>query len=171
MNLDTHEPESEDPTALIIEAPEKIKDTSTPKAGPPDLGEWQDFIGRVVLKTLTEGYITMMLRDIDLTEREIESVKLTKEDLNDMSAPIASVVNKSKRAKKHGRAIIAMADSYEAMVALVIWMRRVRRIARRHNPVLKEQTIQRDVINNGSAGQNGSEGPSNGYRIYNPGSG
>jgi hypothetical protein len=116
----------------ILEAPEKEKDTSEPKKGAPSVDEWQDFIGRIVLHTAMEAYVAWVLRDIELSAEELESISLTKQDYKEMSAPFASFTAKNDWAKKHGREIISAADSIEAAVALGIWMRRVHKIARKH---------------------------------------
>lgn len=121
------------PSKPLIEAPEKLR-KEAPKAGVPSLDEWQDFIGRFFLRTVTDGYLSLALRDIeeDLTPREREMIQLTKEDLKEMSAPLASLAAKSKLGKRHGRNLIAAADSYESVIALVIWMRRVNKIAKKY---------------------------------------
>jgi hypothetical protein len=123
------------------------------KSGPPSAGEWQEFIGGTVLRLLTEAYLHLVLfREIDeseLTERERELVSLDKDDLRDMAAPMASFANKSKVARKHGRAIIALGDSYEALIDLFIWMRRVNRIAKRYRKNEPEVIIQGKAVDNG----------------------
>lgn len=106
-----------------------------PKAGPPSMDEWQDFFGRIVLRTLTDGYVHLILRDIELSDRELESIKLSREELNDMAAPFSSLANKSKLMRRHGRNIIAATDSYEAIICMAMWARRVNRIAKRHAKV------------------------------------
>lgn len=177
---ETHEPEAEDPTPLaIVVRPGKERDTSQPKSGPPSLDEWQDFIGRIVIRSAANAYVNLMLRDMedDLTDRERKSIELTKEDLDDISGPLASAANKSKFARKHGRKILSISDSYEAVVALVIWMRRVRRIARKHN---KSQEKARTVVQGQVIGDNanGYSGPDDeqgqyagGFQVFNPGTG
>lgn len=165
-----------DPTSLVptpvevkplIEAPEKLKKES-PKAGVPSLDEWQDFIGRFFLRTVTDGYLSLALRDIedDLTPREREMIQLTKEDLKEMSAPLASLAAKSKLGKKHGRNLIAAADSYESIIALVIWMRRVNKIAKKYRkaraprqPQTVIQTQPMEGPSNGNPGTYEGQGP------------
>jgi len=164
----------------------RVTDSSKAKTAPPSADEWQDFIGLTVLRMLTEGYLQLVLyRQVDeseLTERERELVKLTRDDLRDMAAPMASFANKNKFARKHGRSIIAAADSYEALIDLFIWMRRVNRIAKRHKPTVlieeKPVVASGEVISDGTIpGPNGQtstgNGPtdSGGFNIFNRGTG
>ncbi len=113
-----------------------------PASGAPSLDEWQDFFGRIVLRTLTDGYMHLVLKDVELTEREEQSLKLDKDELNEMAAPFSSLANKSKVMRKHGRAIIAATDSYEAVICMVMWARRVNRIAKRHKVTVSESQSQ-----------------------------
>lgn len=124
-----------------VEKPERSGkvDRSQARSGPPSVDEWQDFIGRIVLKTLLEGYVTLMLRDCDLSPREEAYIALSKEELKELAAPFAGFANKNKVLRKHGRSIVAAADSYEAFVALAIWLRRVNKVARNHRPELAEK--------------------------------
>lgn len=162
----------------IVESPQKIR-KEDPKGGPPSLDEWQDFIGRIVLKSLANAYLTLMIADAELTPREQSSILLSREDLNEMSAPLASLVNKSGKAKKHGRAIIAAADSYEAVLAFLIWMRRVNKIAKKYRKPKppRQQPVTGYVLRepeNGDSGQDdepGPFGPGLYGGIYNPGTG
>lgn len=174
-------PGDTEPPALI-EKPER-KTKQEPKSGPPTLDEWQDFIGRFVLRGLTETYLNLALSDFydDLTPHERELISLTKEDLKEMSAPLASLANKSQFMRKRGRNIIASADSAESIVALMIWMRRVNRIAKKHrkaNRPQQTQTIPGVVMEepNGNYGQDVRQGPEDdgGYPrfgVWNPGNG
>lgn len=120
----------------VIDSPAKSVDKSVPKSGPPSVDEWQDFIGRIVLRTLFDGYMTLMLRDIELSPQEERYLHLSKQDLKEMSAPLAGFANKNKALRKHGRSIVAAADSWESVVAISIWLRRVNRVARRHRAEL-----------------------------------
>lgn len=121
------------PDSVIAEL-DKTRDVTKPKAGPPNVDEWQDFIGRVVLRTSLEAYMGWVLKDIDLSAEELASIALTTQDLKEMSTPIAVFTSKNSWAKKHGREIISATDSIESVVSITIWMRRVHRIARRHRP-------------------------------------
>jgi hypothetical protein len=169
----------------LIEKPDRKQSRpNEPKSGPPNVAEWQDFFGRLVLRTLTNTYVTLMVGDLNLTQREYDSIKLTKEDLEDMSAPMAEVATKSKLGQKHGRKLMGMADSWEALAALVVWGARVRRIARKHkrlnprpNTPVVGTVINREDDLSGNSGPSGSPwtgtgGPDDGgFHIYNPGTG
>lgn len=143
-----------------------------PSVGPPSAKEWQDFLSGTVLRIATELYLMAVLfRYIDeseLTSRERELIRLTKDDLADMAAPMATVASKNKLAKKHGRSVIALADSAESVVDLFIWIRRVNRIARKYKPTTadvgvpqpQDQTVYEGVVTNGQVfGQDGTQGP------------
>lgn len=168
-----------DESPKMVEAPEKVRKTE-PATGIPSLSEWQDFIGRIVLRTLTDAFLSFALRDIedDLTERERDMIRLTKEDLVEMSAPLASMAHKSKFGRKRGRQLIAASDSSEAVIALVIWMRRVNKISRRHRKT-RPTTIRTMPIqttenysepDRANDGQGTYTGPT-GFGVFNPGTG
>jgi hypothetical protein len=132
------------PPSDIIAKPDKVAARKTQAvSGVPSVAEWQDFIGRIVLRTLLDGYMTLMLRDCDLTPQEEKYLELSKEDLKEMAAPFAGFANKNKVLRKHGRSIISAADSWEAIVSLSIWMRRVHRVSRRHRPEIAAQAAAR----------------------------
>lgn len=118
----------------LIEELDKTRDVTKPKSGAPSVDEWQDFIGRIVLRTSLEAYMGWVLKDIDLSAEEMDQVALTKQDLKEMSTPIAVFTSKNSWAKKHGREIISATDSIESILSISIWMRRVHRIARKHRP-------------------------------------
>jgi hypothetical protein len=177
-------------TKSAIATPVKLK-KDTPKSAPPNAAEWQDFLGRIVIKGASNAYLAVMLGDMDLTEQEFRDISLTKEDLAEMSAPLASLATKSTFAQKHGRKIIATGDSFEAVIALVMWGRKVNRIARRHRRAQQgtQQAPQRtepQVVTGTVIGQNGDQfngthgqdgAPNNGFgdgpgfSVYNPGTG
>lgn len=121
---------------------------------------------------ITQAYLYLVLfRDIDeseLTSRERELIELSKEELIDIAAPIATVVSKNRLARKHGRGIIAMADSYESIVDVFIWMRRVNRIARKHRRSNSERdvTVMEGSVVNGEVPQ--QDIPQQ-WGIFNPG--
>jgi hypothetical protein len=148
-----------------------------PPTGPPNSGEWQDFFGNIVLRMLTEGYLNLVLyREIDeadLTEREKGLITLTKDELHEMAAPMAQFSAKNKTMRKHGRTVIAAAESYEALVDLFIWMRRVNKVAKRHRkPRVAEDNASGEVIQNGSVSdQNGQARQTGGFPIFNRGTG
>jgi hypothetical protein len=157
--------------------PDNLNALKPPPTGPPNAGEWQDFYGNIVLRMLTEGYLNLVLyREIDeadLTEREKELITLTKDDLRQMAAPMAQFSAKNKTMRKHGRTVIAAAESYEALVDLFIWMRRVNKIAKRHRkPRVAENIAESEVINNGYVpDQNGEARQTGGFTIFNRGTG
>jgi hypothetical protein len=97
------------------------------------------------MRTALDAYVVWMLRDIDLSPQEEQAIALSKEDLKEMSAPFASIAAKSKIGQKHGRSIIAAADSYESILALAIWMRRVNKIAKRHKAESKHNRANREA--------------------------
>lgn len=173
------EPVPDEP-AKFVETPDKKK-KEEPKTGIPSLDEWQDFIGRIVLRNLTSTFLSLAFRDIedDLTDREREMIKLTKDDLKEMSAPLASLAHKSKFGRKRGRSLIASSDSAEAVIALGIWMRRVNKISSKYRKQRKNaspSTIPGFVESdsNGYSGSNDGEGPgfgAQGFGVYNPGTG
>lgn len=158
----------------------------------PSLDEWQDFIGRIVLTTLTDFYLDFALKGISdqLTDRELRQVRLSKQDLKDMAAPIATLAQGSKFAQKRGRALIAASDSIEAVIVMVLWMKKVNKIAKKYRPVQQRQprTVRGNVVNtqtqpqetnNGPTGQFQEQGPGygdagpgvGGFPLFNPGAG
>lgn len=167
----------------VIATPDKLRKTA-PNSKPPSVDEWQDFIGRVVIRAATNAYVIVMLGDEELSPQEFEAIALSREDLAEMSAPLASLANKSSLARKHGRSIIAAGDSWEAVLSLFLWGRKVNRIARKHRKGSPQasRVVQGTVIGqngdqfNGTAGPNVSQesegfGPGPGFNIYNPGTG
>jgi hypothetical protein len=175
----------------VIQVPEKEKEFGEPKSGPPSLDEWQDFFSRIVLRAGTEFMVSVMLGDVmdQLTPHERKLIELSSEDLREMSAPFASLANKSKKARKHGRFIISAADSVESVLSLAIWLRRVNRISRKYRPARAQRRQQQHqhqpqqpmegiVITEGNGngrivGANGGTGQDAGPRfgVYNPGTG
>lgn len=115
----------------------------------------------------------VLFRHIDeseLTSRERELVKLTKDELSDIAAPMATVAAKNKYARKHGRTVIAMADSYESVIDLLIWMRRVNRIAKKYKPAKTQQQAEEYIegtVYDGQVPQPDHQQPN----IYNRGTG
>jgi hypothetical protein len=130
-------------------------DKDKSKSAPPTVDEWQDFIGRIVLRTALDGYMTLMLRDCDLTAQEEKYLELTKQDYKEMSAPFAGFANKNKTLRKHGRAIVSAADSWEAIVALSIWLRRVNKVARRHRSEIAASRQEKQAIKRARVHQHG----------------
>ena len=178
-----------EPKERLIDKPDKVEnDQGKAKTGPPTAAEWQDFLGRTVLRFMTDAYLTLALRDIEhlLTDREREQIRLSKEDLKELAAPMAELANKSPFMRKRGRMLVASADSVESVWTLVFWMRRVQRIAKRHRIELARQAKMsrprvinpEDVINqNGNLRENpgqgnpGTAGGEYGPPLFNPGTG
>lgn len=166
------------PPEKIVQGPERTAKPEA-KSGPPSLDEWQDFIGRFVIRGMTEGYLSLVLSDVEdeLTPRERAMISLTQDDLREMAAPIASLAHKSKFARRKGRAVIAAADSMESVIAMVLWMRRVNKIAKKYRKPKNSTPVQGYVVegpDNGNSGSYGEQGPGNvgpGFGIFNPGSG
>jgi hypothetical protein len=178
-------------SAKLVEKPDKLSDSGQARSGPPDLSEWQDFFARFVIRLLVNGYLFVVLGDLidELSPRELKQIYLSKEDMSEMAAPLASMAHKSKFARKHGRTIVAFADSYESILNMLIWMRRVNKIARKYKKARQdEQPVQGQVIveptNVYSQGVNGNgrnvDGSDSGendgvarpqFGVYNPGGG
>lgn len=169
--------ESAPPPKSRTPKPKAEKTEAVAKSGPPTVAEWQDFLGLTVLRMLTEGYLQLVLfrhiEESELTEREAGLIRLTREDLKEMAAPMASFANKNKTARKHGRAIIAAAGSYEALVDLFIWMKRVNKIARVHRKDKQpEEEVSGGIVSASNVRSEGNEGPgSSGPIIFNRGTG
>lgn len=132
----------------------------------PSADEWQEFLGGTVLRLLTEGYLYLVLfRHVDegdLSPRELETIRLTREELCDMAAPMGSVAAKSKLGKKHGRTVIASAESYESLIDLFFWLKRVNKIASRYRPLKKKSdkstSAEGEVIDGTVQGQDAGPG-------------
>ncbi len=154
------------------------KNANEPKAGPPNLDEWMDFFSRIVIRFLTEWYVDMVFRGIDediVSDADAEKLLLTQEERDSIARPFAEYANKNPFMRKHGRQIVAFADSFESVVMLGRWYLRVNRIARKYRP--KKQDVPARVhvhgSNNGNNGQSatGTTGGRipDGYGVYNPG--
>lgn len=147
----------------------------TARTGPPSLEEWQDFIGKIVLRTVTEFYLDFALRDIRdlLSDREMEEIRLTKDELKDLAAPFASLAYKSKLARKRGRQIIEASNSIEAMFALMIWTRRVNRITKKYRAPKNPKKAVQQHGNSGQYVEQGTPEELGGFApgIFNPGTG
>ena len=155
--------------------------------GIPDKDEWLDFFSRIVLKVGLELYTDFAFRGIDaevVSESDLRRIKVSKEERDIIARPFAEYSTKNKFLRKHGREIVAFADSLESLVTLGIWMRKVNRIASKYRP--KKENRQRNLRlkpergfahehdgQNARPGTNGSE-PGDDYivpTIFNPGSG
>lgn len=174
------------PETPLIQTPErKAKNVGEAKTRPPDAAEWQDVIGRIAVKGIANLYVSWMLGDIEdeLTVNEKNSIMLTNEDVDEISAPLAGFASKNKFLQKHGRSIVSLANSWEAAFALLIWARRVRKIARKHNlsripqeqpqPVIPTAVIQNGEINGHARPNDGPWQPPipDGFAVFNPGAG
>jgi hypothetical protein len=149
------------------------EDSSRPprdaKTGPPNLDEWTGFFSRVVLKVVTEYYISYAFRGIDeelLTEREVDRLAMSDDERKLIAVPFAEISNKSKFMRKHGRMIVASGDAFNALVVLGMWANRVNRIAAKYRP--RQPKPQVRIHANGSSGSSaqepvGTEGSQGGY--------
>lgn len=133
---DDDESYPEDP----VEIPNKDADA---KAGPPKLGEWQDFFSRIVIKYGTDWYMNTMLRDIDpalLKPSDLAALSLSADDRKRIARPFAELATKSTVAKKYGRTIVSSADSVESAMILAKWARAVSRIGKKYRPAKQPKT-------------------------------
>jgi hypothetical protein len=152
----------------------------TPKSGPPTLDEWMDFFSRVVFRTLCDFYVDFVFRGVDeddIAPKDLEKLKMTKAERREISVPLASFANKSKLARKHGRSVIAFADSLDALVMLGMWVARVNKVAARYQPLRqvrpkkgRNSERQSPPTANGGINGDGAIQPE-GLRIFNPGHG
>lgn len=167
--------------------PEKEKGKKEgPKSGIPDVDEWLDFFSRIVLRTLLDWYVDYAFRGIDedlVSERDLERLVLTKDERNEIAAPLAEYANKNKFTRKHGREIVALADSMESMIVLTRYVMRVNRIARKYRPNKPKAQRPRVTLSESGASSNGNFGQGSegfipganngrfpaGYDVYNPG--
>jgi hypothetical protein len=105
------------------------------KSGIPNIDEWMHFFSNVILRLATDWYIEMAFRGVDedlLSEREVDKIKLDKSERDRVARPLAEYSNKAKFTRKHGRMIIASADSIDAVLQLGMWFSRVNRIAAKY---------------------------------------
>lgn len=104
-------------------------------SGPPKLGEWMDFFSRVLIGTATDFAIEMAFRGVDedlLSDREVDTIKLDREERDRIARPLAEFAYKNKYTRKHGREIIALSGSIDAILQLGIWYTRMTRIAMKY---------------------------------------
>jgi hypothetical protein len=114
---------------------------AVPKAGPPTLAEWEDFFGRIVFRTLCEWYVTYAFRGVPediISDDDLKKLVLSREERQQIAAPLASLANKSKFARTQGRRVIAAVDSVEALVLLGMWVAKVNRIASKYRPEVRK---------------------------------
>jgi hypothetical protein len=118
------------------------------KSGVPDIHEWMHFFSNVFIRLSTDFYIDWAFRDVDendLSEREIERIKLTDVERDRMARPFAEFSNKSKFMRKRGRVIISSADSIDAILQMGMWFSRTSRIAARHKRKSSQPSRPRPV--------------------------
>jgi len=119
-----------------------------PSSGIPKITEWEHFFSKVVIRLATDYYIHQAFADIDeeeLSDREIERIKLTDVERDRMARPFAEYSNKSKFMRKHGRMIIASADSIDSVIQIGMWVSRVNRIRAKHTAPGRKQRLKRPV--------------------------
>jgi hypothetical protein len=156
----------------LVKAPPRANTSDAATGKPPSADEWQKFFARFVVRGITSGYLALVLRDIEdeLTPAEREKIALSQDDLMELAAPLASFSSKNKFMTKHGRQIVSAAGSSESVIALMFWMRRVNKIAKRHRnnqPIQGTVESRNDVSGaNAEQGYTYVPGPS-----FNPGSG
>lgn len=154
------------------------KDDSGAKGTAPNAAEWEDFFSRIVIRFLTEWYVDIAFRGIDedlVTEQDAAKLLLTEDERNVIARPFAEYANKNPFLRKHGRQIVAFADSFESVVILGQWFSRVNRVARKYNKIGKT-TVMRGKAehSHGDSGQSAASANGHataGYGVYNPGSG
>lgn len=159
------------------------KDEGKAKTTPPTADEWLDFFSRIVVRFITEWYVDAVFRKIDedlVSDEDAARLLLTEEERNVIARPFAEFANKNKLMRKHGRQIVAFADSFESVYILAQWFGRVNRIARKYGKIVNATTVRvkpeekRDV-NFGQSTQsngNGYQRPDvSGLSVFNPGTG
>jgi hypothetical protein len=137
---DTSRP-SGDSDLIPPERRERKKPT-TPVAGPPSLSDWQDFFSRIIIRFLCEWYVDYAFRGVDdsiVTDADLAKITLSKEDREIIARPFSEYANKNPWARKHGREIVALADSIESLVILGTWVSRVNRVSRKYKPKHQRQ--------------------------------
>lgn len=157
------EPEAEQPPAnplatLALPAGESDSEGSSDrkrwreptqaKSGPPTIAEWQGFVSGLVFRLLTDGYINFAFRGIDedvISDRDLAKLTLTEEERDRLAVPFAEFANKSKFLRKHGRMIMATADSAESGYILAGWMIRVNAVAARYRPQRQSRRRNKNV--------------------------
>jgi hypothetical protein len=149
------------------------------KTGPPTGDEWLDFFSRIVIRFITEWYADMAFHGIDediVSEHDAAKLLLTQEERDTIARPFAEFANRNPYLRKHGRQIVAFADSFESMVILGQWFTRVNRLARKYKRMVHKPTVQGRSESNGDkqqgpAGNGHSSEPITGIGVFNPGSG
>lgn len=112
----------------------------------PKLDEWLDFFSRAVVGMLTDLAVEFCFRGIDeelLTEREVQSIKLDKEERDRIARPLAEFAYKNKYTRKHGREILGLAGSLDSVLQLGIWYARMSKIAAKYQEMSGNPQRQR----------------------------
>lgn len=125
------------------------------KSGAPSLEEWERFFSRVVMRCVQKWYINWAFRGVDedlLTERELDRLDLTDDELDLITVPFAELSAKSRFMRKHGRMIVASGDAVNALIVLGAWASRVNRIANKYKPK-HAKPVRGEVYTNGSSRQ------------------
>jgi hypothetical protein len=169
------EPGPDDDGSRFRTAPEPAPDRE-PRSGPPNINEWQDFFSRILLRAGSEYYLSLAFRGVDedlLSPREMDRIQLKPEERNRIARPFAELANKTKFTRKHGRSIVATADSIESLWVLGAWVGRVNRISAKHKPKrggASRVRTRQDTPGtaSGDSGNGHRDGP---VRFVSPGSG
>ena len=148
------------PTTIEVEAePYELKDTrkarfrerlnagrqrrrelepAAASTGIPKIDEWMTFFSHVLIRTATDFVIDMAFRGVDealLTDREINSIRLSDEERDRIAKPFAEFAYKNRFARKHGREIISTAGSIDSLLQLGLWYTRVARLASKYRKI------------------------------------
>lgn len=136
------------------------------RSGPPTLEEWEGFFSRFVIRALTEWYLTYAFKGVDedqLSQREINKLRMTDEERKRIVIPFAELSNKVPIMRKHGRLIVSSGESIDAALTLGIWFSRVNRVAAKYRPI-KVKAVRKE--DNGSVSTGQSTAESNGHGEY-----
>lgn len=137
----------DDPPANVnkLKSDRPKPDDRDASSGIPKIDEWMGFFSKTLIRLSTDFYIDMAFRDIDedmLSEREVERIKLSDVERDRMARPFAEYSNKSKFMRKHGRMIIASADTIDAIIQMGMWFSRVNRIAAKYKGTRKTRAAR-----------------------------
>jgi hypothetical protein len=151
------------------------------RTGIPTIDEWMDFFSRVVIRVGTDWLTDWAFRGIDedlLSDREIETVRLTQEERDRIAKPFAELAYKNKFTRKHGREIIATAGSIDALLQIALWYSRVNRIAMKYRKLTQQKvtlkqttrpmpqsppTVQREGVSDERVGSDTPHTSANGH--------
>ena len=139
--------------ALNVELP----DERDPKAGPPNLGEWNRFFSKFVIRLAEDFFISVAFRGIDeddVSATDLAKLHLTDQEKTAIATPLSELANRNKFMRKHGRQIVAVAGSMDAFIIFGMWVSRVNRIARKYR---RQANVRRPTESEMSS--NGSSGP------------